>query len=331
MVNKFLRLNRLLHTLCLGAAMALPAVAFASTDFPQKPVSIVVPATPGGTADLLARLIGPKLAQKWGQPVVVENKPGAGGLIGSAYVARAEPDGHTLMLTFSELATLPSINKSARLDVVNDLSTIGRIGSLRVILLGSPKLKAENVSDLVKLLKANPGQYTYSSNGAGSTLQLYAEIFKREAQVDVMHVPYRGSVEASTALMSGEVDLLVQFASGNVASYVTSGKARGYAIASPQRMPALPDVPTSEEAGLPGFQLEAWYGLFAPGNVPDALREKINRDLNEALSMPDVQERLASVNMQVQPGSVAEFESFFRKEYEEWGEFIRTTGIQSNQ
>src|SRR5690606_8863713 len=190
----------------LAVAVFVPLTAQATDNFPQKPVTIVVPAAPGGTADLLARLLGPKLAERWGEPVVVENRPGAGSLIGATHVVRSAPDGHTLMLTFSELASLPSINKNANIDVVNDLSRIGRIGSLRVILLGSPQFEAKNMDELLTLLRANPGKYTHSSNGAGSTLQLYAEIFKREADVDVMHIPYRGSVEASMALMSGEVD-----------------------------------------------------------------------------------------------------------------------------
>lgn len=316
-------------SLALGASAALPAGA--QTDsFPAKPVSIVVPATPGGTSDLLARLLAKKLAQAWGQSVVVENKPGAGSIIGSTYVANAKPDGHTLMLTFSELASLPSINKNTNLDVVKQFSRLGKIGSLRVIVLGRPNLEASNMSELLALLRANPGKYTYSSNGPGSTLQLYAELFKREAQVDVMHVPYRGSAEASMALMSGEVDLLVQFASGNVASYVRDGKARAYAIASQARLPSLPRVPTTAEAGLPGFQLDAWYGLFAPAGVPDSVIAKINRDLNKALSDPDVKDRLVDINMQVQTGTPAEFDAFFKKEHKRWAELIQATGIQSN-
>ncbi len=329
-------LSRFIRTCCslslgLSAFAGLATTAQTVGDFPHKPVSIVVPATPGGTSDLLARLLAKKLSQSWGQPVVVENKPGAGSLIGSTYVARANPDGHTLMLTFSELASLPSINQNARLDVVEEFSRVGKIGSLPVIILGRPTLEASSLKELIAMLRAKPAAYTHSSNGPGSTLQLYAELFKQKAQVDVMHIPYRGSAEASMALMSGEVDLLVQFASGNVASYVKDGKAKAYAIASQARLASLPDVPTTAEAGLPGFQLDAWYGLFAPAGVPDQLVEKINHDLNQALSEPDIQERLAGINMQVQTGTAKEFDTFFRGEYERWAELIRAAGIQSNK
>ncbi|MEI2418427.1 tripartite tricarboxylate transporter substrate binding protein [Orrella sp. JC864] len=313
----------------ISALLAGPAAA--AEAFPQRPVSIVVPTTAGGTADILARLIGPKLAQKWGQPVVVENKPGAGTLVGSEYVARAQPDGHTLMLTFTELATLPAINKNARVDVVADYTRIGRIGSLPVLILAHPSMKPDTLQDLIAELRAHPGKYTYSSNGAGSVLQLYTEMFKREAGVDVLHIPYRGALEASTAMLAGEVNVLVQFGSGNVISYVTSNKAKAYAVASPERLAALPDVPTTAQAGLPNLRLEAWYGLFGPAGMDPALVERINADLRQALQEPDVLERFKGINLQPQPGSVTEFDTFFREEHRRWSELIQAAGIQSNQ
>lgn len=313
---------------CVG--MAAQGAAQAQPAFPQKPVSIVVPTTPGGTADIVARLVGPKLAQIWGQPVVIENKPGAGTFIGSDYVARAQPDGHTLLLTFSELATLPSLNKNVKLDVVSGFTRIGRIGSLPVVVLSHPSVKAQNMQELLALLRANPGKYTYSSNGSGSALQLYTEIFRREAEVDIMHVPYRGALEASLAALSGEVNLLVQFANGNVINYITSGKLRAYAVASPQRLEKLPDVPSAPEVGLPGFRLDAWYGLFGPAGMSKELVQKLNDDLKKAMAFPDVQERLGGMNMLLQPGTPEEFDTFFKAEYTRWAEVIKDAGIESN-
>lgn len=314
---------------CCGAAMlAGPAAA---ADYPQRPVSIVVPTTPGGTADILARLIGPRLAQRWGQAVVVENKPGAGTLIGSDYVVRAKPDGYTLMLTFNELATLPALNPNAKIDVENGLTRIGKIGSLPVLVLTRTGIDDPDLRTLIERFRASPGKYTYASNGAGSSLQLFTEIFKREAGVDVMHVPYRGALEASMAAIGGEVDLLVQFASGNVINHVKGGKLRAYAVASPQRLEGLPNVPTAAEAGLPELRLEAWYGLFAPAGLPDDLKEKINRDLNEVLAEPGIQERLKGINLLVQPSSPAEFDTFFRAEYARWSALIRTLGVKSSE
>jgi len=313
---------------CGAAALAGPAFA---ADYPQRPVSIVVPTTPGGTADILARLIGPRLAERWGQAVVVENKPGAGTLIGSDYVARAKPDGYTLMLTFNELATLPALNPNVRLDVENGLARIGKIGSLPVLVLTRPGIDDPGLPALIARFRANPGQYTYASNGSGSSLQLFTEIFKREAGVDVMHVPYRGALEASMAAIGGEVDLLVQFASGNVINHVKGGKLKAYAVASPQRLEALPAVPAAAEAGLPELRLEAWYGLFAPAGLPDDLALKINRDLNDVLAEPAIRERLKGINLQVQTGSPSDFDTFFRAEYARWSGLIRTLGIKSSE
>lgn len=314
--------------LCAASMLAWPAAA---ADYPQRPVSIVVPTTPGGTADILARLIGPRLAQRWGQPVVVENKPGAGTLIGSDYVARAKPDGYTLMLTFNELATLPALNPSIRLDVENGLTRVGKIGSLPVLVLTHPSVEAADLQALIERFRASPGQYTYASNGSGSSLQLFTEIFKREARADVMHVPYRGALEASMAAIGGEVDLLVQFASGNVINHVKGGKLKAYAVASPQRLEALPEVPAAAEAGLPGLQLEAWYGLFAPAGLPADLVQKINHDLNDVLAEAPILERLKGVNLLVQPGTPEQFDTFFRAEHERWGGLIRTLGIKSHE
>lgn len=319
------------RALILAVASVFAGAAAASDVFAQRTVTIVVPTTPGGTADILARLVAPKLSQRWGQPVVVENKPGAGSLIGAEYVARAPADGHTLMLAFNELVTLNAINKNARVDVLNDLTRIGRIGSLSVLVLASPKLPANTMQELIATLRENPGKYTYASNGAGSLLQLYSEMFKREAKVDVLHVPYRGALEASTALLGGQVDLLVQLASGNVQSYVTSGRAKAYAVTSPTRLPDLPQVPTAAEAGLPGLNLEAWYGLFGPAKMPADLVVRINRDLNTVLEDPEVQQRLANVKMQGQPGPSSTFDAFFRAEGKRWTEVIQSAGIQSNQ
>ena len=316
--------------LALAGAGFVSNVGASDTAFPSRMVSIIVPTTPGGTADILGRLIGPKLAEMWGQSVVVENKPGAGTLVGTDYFARAKPDGHTLMVTFNELATLPAINKNAKVDVVNDFVRVGKIGSLPVAILTHPRFPANTLQELIAELKASPGKYTYSSNGSGGVLQLYTEMFKQEAKVDIMHVPYRGALEASTALLAGEVDVLVQFASGNVQGYVTSGRAKALAVASPNRLPGLPDVPTTAEGNLPSLQLEAWYGIFAPDGTPKAIVDKVNQDVARVLQMPDIQKRLAGIGMSVQTGTPEEFDEFFRSEYQRWTTLIKNAGIESN-
>ncbi|WP_236628415.1 Bug family tripartite tricarboxylate transporter substrate binding protein [Bordetella trematum] len=308
--------------------LAWPAAA---GDCSRRPVSIVVPTTPGGTADVLARLIGARLAQRWDQAVVVENKPGAGTFTASDYVARARPDGHTLMLTFNEVVTLSALNPRIELDVENGLTRVARIGSMPVLVLAHPSVDAANLQALIERFRASPGQYRYASNGAGASLQLFTEIFKREAKVDLTHVPYEGGREASLAAINGEVDLLVQFASGNVINHVKRGRLRAYAVASPQRLEALPEVPTAAEAGLPELRLEAWYGLFAPAGLPEDLVQKINHDLNDMLALRDVRAGLKGVNLHAQPGTPQQFDEFFRSEYERWGGLIRRLGIKGHE
>lgn len=321
--------------LCAGfvlAATACAGSALASTEapYPSRMVSLVVPTTPGGTADILGRLIGPKLAEKWGQTVVVENRPGAGTLVGTDYVARAKPDGHTLMVTFNELATLPAINKNAKVDVLNDFIPVARIGSLPVAILVHPNMPVNTLQELIDLCKAEPGKYTYSSNGSGGVLQLYTEMFKQEAGVDIMHVPYKGALEASMALIAGEVDVLVQFASGNVQNHVHVNRMKALAIASPERLEGLPNVPTTAEAGLPSLLLEPWYGVFAPAGTPKPIVDKVNADIGEVLQHPDVRERLTGVAMKIETGTPEEFAQFYRSEYERWTTLIKTSGIESN-
>lgn len=323
----------LLLLLLLFAAMVLTSVVSTSAGaqtFPSRPVTLVVPTTPGGTADIVSRLIGPKLAQLWNQFVIVENRPGAGTLVGTQYASRAAPDGHTLLVTFNELATLAAINKNARLDPVKDFTRVAKIGNLPVVILGKPTLPAKDMPELLTMLRQSPDKYTYSSNGSGSILQLYTEMFKRVAKVNIRHIPYRGAVEASAAVLSGEVDVLVQFASGNVINYVSSGRAQAYAVASPERLARLPNVPTTREVGLPDLQLQAWYGVFAPAGTPAALVRKINEDVAKTLEMPDVKERLAGVGMQLESGTPEAFDRFFIGEHQRWTKLITDAGIEAN-
>lgn len=319
---------------CAGTVLSLLIGGFAAAadqaDYPSRTVSIVVPTTPGGTADILARLMAPKLSVMWGQPVIVENKPGAGSLIGTDYVAKAKPDGYTLLLAFNEVASLQAINKNARVDVVKDFAKVGKIGTLPVLILTNTKVTANTLQELIDQARQAPGKMTYASNGSGGVLQLYTEMFKQEAKIDLLHVPYKGALEASTAVIAGEVDALVQFASGNVQNYVKSNRAKALAVASAQRLPGLPDVPTTKEAGLPPLQLEAWYGMFAPANTPKAIIDRVNKDFVEVMQMPDVRERLNGIGMSVDTSSPEAFDTFFRQEHKRWTDLIVSAGIESN-
>ncbi len=298
--------------------------------FPDRPVTIVVPATPGSSSDLVARLMVPKLTQLWGQPVIVENRTGAGTLVGTQYVLKQKPDGHTLLLAFVELATMPSLNKKIQIDVLNGLDPIGRIGSIPMVIMARPQIPANTMQDLVAEFKAAPKKYSYASNGTGSIMQLYTEMFKREAGIDLLHVPYRGGPEASRALLAGEVDLQIQIANANTIGYLNSGRAKAYAIGSATRIKALPNVPTTAEVGLPQLQMDVWYGLFAPAGVPKETLNRINSDLTAVLNMEDIKSRLADLGMFTKPESVGDFSNYFKSEYRRWAKLIEETGIQGN-
>jgi tripartite-type tricarboxylate transporter receptor subunit TctC len=311
--------------LMAGALTTLSALAF-----PDHPVTIVVPATPGSLTDLVARVMTPRLSQLWSQPVIVENRPGASSLIGTQYTMKQKPDGHTLMLATVELATMPALNKRAQLDVIAGLDAVARIGSLPMVVLASNQFPATTYAGAAALFKASPGKYTYASNGTGSIMQLYAEMFKREAGVNLLHVPYRGGPEASRALLANEVDVEIQIANGNILGYLSGGKAKALAIGSPTRLKALPDVPTTAELGMPQLQMEVWYGMFAPAGMPKDLLDRLNTDIATVLHAPEVQGRLRELGMDVQTEAQAAFSQYFNAEHKRWTRLIAESGIQVN-
>ncbi|MGV3571113.1 MAG: tripartite tricarboxylate transporter substrate binding protein [Ramlibacter sp.] len=326
MIRKFLA-----H--CAFATFALAALAPATAvaqAYPTRQVSIVVPTTAGGIADNMARLLGARLSELWGQPVVVENRAGAGTQIGSESVARAKPDGYTLMVAYTDLAILPALNPKLRFDVLNDFTRIGKLGSVPAVVLVNPAMKADNLQQLVAVLKAEPGRYNFGSGGPGSILQLYGELFKQAAGVDIVHVPYKGSIEATSALIANQVDIVFQLASANVAQQVATGKLKALAASSPERIPTLPDVQTTAQAGLPSFQAGAWYGVFAPAGLPRPIVDKVNADLAKVMAMPEVRARMAALGMAVEGGSADEFDRFFRADHDRWSRTVKAAGIKAD-
>ncbi|MEJ7929473.1 tripartite tricarboxylate transporter substrate binding protein [Ramlibacter sp. AN1015] len=311
-----------------GLALAPAASAQAEAAYPTRQVTIVVPTTAGGIADNMARLLGSKLAELWGQPVVVENRAGAGTQIGSEVVARAKPDGYTLMVAYTDLAILPALNPKLRFDVLNDFTRIGKLGSVPAVVLVHPSMKANSLQELVGVLKAEPGRYNFGSGGPGSILQLYGEMFKQAAGVDIVHVPYKGSIEATSALMANQVDIVFQLASANVAQQIAVGKLKGLAASSPARIPTLPDIPTTAEAGLKSFQAGAWYGVFAPAGVPRSIVDKVNADVARVMAMPDVRAKVATLGMAVEGGSADDFDRFFRADHDRWSRTVKAAGIK---
>lgn len=317
------QLARWLVAACL--ASALPAHAF-----PDRPVTIVVPATPGGLTDMLARLIAPEFSQAWGQPVVVENRPGAGALLGTQYAMRSKADGHTLLMGSTDLQTLPLLNRSVAIDTVAGLQPVGSLASMPLLMLGSSRVAEQSLPKVVEAMKSSPGKFTYGSNGIASILQLYAEMFSHEAGVKLLHVPYRGAVEATQALAAGEVDILVQPATANVLGQVTAGRVIPYAVMSRRRIAQLPDTPTVSELGYPKLESELWFGLFTPANVPSPIVEQINASLRSALRKPDIQARLKALGLTARDESVAAFTRFYRDDHRQLEKLVRDAGIVPN-
>jgi tripartite-type tricarboxylate transporter receptor subunit TctC len=311
--------------LALAAFAALPS-GRATEDYPQRAVKIIVPYPAGGSADVLPRIIGDWLSRKWGQPVVIENRSGAGGNVGAEVVALAPPDGYTLLGT----APAPlAINQNLYPRLAFDptafvpITVVARIANA---LLVSRKIAATNVAELIAYARANPGKLTYGSQGIGTTSHLTAELFKSTAGIDMVHVPYRGSMPALNGLIAGDVDLCFDNL-GISRGLVSGGSIKLLAVAGAQRLPALAEVPTVAET-LPGFVSDTWFAIAAPPKTPPALAERISRDVATALKQPEVIARLATLSADPGGGDPAATAAFIREESERWAKVIKTAGIK---
>lgn len=282
-------LQRGLQTLCLGAAMALASSA-ALAAFPEKPVRLVVGFAPGGS-DISARLIGQKLAEIWGQAVIIDNKPGAAGNIGADAVARAAPDGYTLLLYVNSYAINTTLYRNLTWDLLRDFAPIGRYATSPMVVVVNDKMPAKTFTEFVAYAKANPGQINYGSAGTGTAPHLAAELMAMRSGVAMTHVPYKGSGPSVTALVANEV----QVSFGAMSAFdglVKQGRLRALAVTTPNRFSQLPDVPTVSESGIHGFDVDIWYGLLAPAKTPLAITKKIGDDMARALTDPELQTQL---------------------------------------
>jgi tripartite-type tricarboxylate transporter receptor subunit TctC len=286
--------------------------------FPSKPVRIVVPFPPGGGADALARLMAPKLTETWKQAIVVENKPGASGHIGADFVAQSAPDGYTLMM--SSTASLTEKN-------VHQFAPVTLVSASPYVVTASAKVKADDIRGLIALARANPGKLTFASSGTGAASHLSAELFKSMAKIDMLHVPYKGTGQAVTDLLAGQVDLL--FApSQAVIQHVRAGKLKALATTGAKRAETLPDLPTVAESGLPGYAAVGWFGLLAPAATPKAIVEKLSADANRVLADPGVRAKMQAVGADPSGDTPEEFARFIREDQAKWGKLMREAGIQ---
>src|SRR5437867_549102 len=284
--------------------------------YPNKPVHVVVPFTAGSATDILARSFGQKLSEMWGQPVVVDNRPGAGGTIGAAIVAKSAPDGYTLLVHSAAHAYNPSIYTDLSYDTARDFVEIAPLAGQPNVLVVAPSLGVKTVAELIALAKQKPGQLNFGSAGTGSGTHINAEKFRLAAGIDVVHIPYKGTPEALTDTMAGRVSYFFSPISAALPN-IREGKLIALGVSTAKRSSALPNVPTLAESGLPGFDYNLWVGLFAPAGTPAEVVEKINKDISRALQSPDIKERLANLGAEAMPMSPAEFKAFVHTEIDE--------------
>ena len=315
--------------LCATLLLAFPAAALAQA-FPGKAVRMVVGFPPGGGTDILARIVAQKLAEAWGQQVVVENRPGASATIAATAVAHAAPDGYTLSMgQLTPNAIAPALYPKLPYDALKDFAPIALVGTSPNVLVVYPGLPARNVRELAALAKSRPAPLTYATSGAGSLQHIAAELFKSMAGIDLLHIPFKGSGQAVVDLMSGQVDMNFDSIPATI-QHIRSGKLRALAVTAARRAGGgLEEVPTIAESGFPGYDLTTWWGLFAPAGTPDEVLERIHRDTNAALRSADLKERFASLAVEPGGGTRAEFANYVHREIEKYGGLVKRLGINA--
>lgn len=313
-------------------ALAILAVALASggaaaQDFPTKPVRIVAPFSPGGAVDVPARILAAKLSELWGRPVFVENKPGAGSTLGAELVARAAPDGHTLLFTSNTHVISGALYKKLTYDPIADFEPVIEVGSAPNVLVVHPSLPARNVVELIALAKARPGQLDYASSGNGSSQHLFCALFASMAGIKLNHVPYKGSGQATTDLLAGRVPISCPGVN-NVLAHIKQGRLRALAVTSARRAADLPGVPTLAEAGVPGYAATLWLGILAPRGTSTAVVARLYTDFGRVLSRDDVKQSFAAIGTEIDVESGAALGELMRAERERWGRLIAESGAR---
>jgi tripartite-type tricarboxylate transporter receptor subunit TctC len=311
----------------VAAALALaPLAAQAQAPFPAKPITIIVPFSAGGTTDILARVVGQYMSKDLGQPVIVDNRAGAAGNIGAQIVARAAPDGYTLLMgTVGTHAINQSLYKKMPFDPIKDFAPLSRVALVPNLLVANPSQPYKTVKEMIAYAKANPGKITFASSGNGTSIHLSGELFQHMAGVEMQHIPYRGSAPAVTDLIGGQTAVMFDNMPSSIA-YVKSGKLRALAVTTPKRSPALPDVPTIAEAGVPGYSATSWFGLLAPANTPAPVVAKLNASILKALADPEVNKKLAEQGAEPHGEKPEQFAEFIRSETAKWGKTVKQSG-----
>jgi len=309
--------------------LALDAPALAQTaaqTFPRKNITIIIPASPGGAIDFVARLVGEKLTAAWGQPVVVDNKPGATGIIGTEVVSRAPPDGHTLALVASSHAINPSITKKLPFDTLKSFEPVVLTHIVPLMLVVAPTIPAKNLQELIAYAKANPGTLTFASSGVGGAPHMSGELFMSMAGLDMTHVPYKGSTLAHPDLRGGITSMMFDTVAA-LQPLLKAGAVRPLAVTTAKRSSVAADVPTMSEAGLPGYETSTWGGVLAPARTPKDVVAKLNAEINKALAASDVQGKLTTAGIEIAGGTPQEFQDFIQSEMKKWAEVAQAAKI----
>jgi tripartite-type tricarboxylate transporter receptor subunit TctC len=317
----------ILRTVSTVAAVLVAGIAAAQT-YPNRPIRFIVPFPPGGGNDTMARTVGNKLSAALGQQFVIDNRAGAGGVIGAETAAHAPGDGYTLFLGgVASHGIVPNLHPKLGYDPVKDFSPVSLIAAAPLILVVHPAVPARSVKELVQLAKAKPGQLNFASNGTGGSSHLAAELFKMMTGTDMVHVPYKGLSPALTDLLSGQIQLMFS-STVAILPQVRAGRLRGLAITSVKRSAAMPEVPTVAEAGVAGYETASWYGVLAPAGTPRAIIEQLNREIARVVQMPDVRERLMSEGAEPAGGSPQEFAAHIKRELARWSQVIKQAKIK---
>ena len=312
----------------LAACARVFAQADPAADFPSRPIRLIVPFAPGGGTDIVARTIGQKLTEAWKQPVVVENRAGGNGTIGANAVAKSPPDGYTLsMITSSHSVNVSLQGSKHPYDLLKDFAAVSQVTRQPYVLVANPRLP-KSLQELIALARASPGKLTYGSSGIGGTSHLAGALFCSLAEIDMTHVPYRGGEPAMTDVVAGQIDMLF---STLLQSHglIQAGKLRSLAVTTATRSPALPQVPTMQEGGVPGYVVNPWYGVVAPGAAPPAIVHKLSREIARIVQLPDVIRKMASDGSEPVGSAPEQFAAHIKSEVEKWRDLIRKTGIHS--
>ena len=317
--------RRTMLAAAVASLLTMPINAQAA--WPDRPIRLIVPFAPGASNDILARAIAIRLSERLGQPIVVESKGGAGGVVGTEYVANASPDGNTLLFVSISITTNAAIKKTLPYDVVKDLQPIGEVGAGPFVVVVSNALNVKTLQEFIDLARAKPNSINYGSAGVGGINHMGTELFAAAAKVQLVHVPYKGMGPAFNDLIAGNLQMGLPSLS-SVVQHIHAGTMRGLAVTGKHRSSLAPELPTADEAGLPGFELEAWWGVVGPAKMPPAVVKRLNEELNVVLEMPEMQETLKLEGATAHPGTPEDFGNLIREDLERWKEVVANAHIE---